>query len=245
MSITEELLRIYFDIAYNPVYDFTTGRFHHYLELQHSCIAKLDYVVSDKVLCVGIGTGNEISHVLEMNRKVSIVGIDYSRAALRRAYRKTLKSGKKIEVMVMDAQHLEFCSAVFDKIICIHLMDFVEDHARVTNEIFRVLKNGGQFVITYPSLKEGPELGYNLVRDNIRHAINNGQNPIKAFLAVLGPMLATVVYLPLLLRPKPMNYCRDELEVMISKAVVADFVIDEDPVYQDFIVYGKKIREVE
>jgi len=242
MSIAEKLLQAYFNIAYNPVYDFITARFHRYRELQHRCITKLDFKDNDKVLCVGIGTGNEISHVMEMNGKVNIVGIDYSKAALRRAYNKALRLGKEIEALIMDARNLEFAAGSFDKIICLHVMDFIEDSGKVTNEIFRVLKDGGQFVMTYPSGREDPGLGGGLIRDNIRCAISGGKHPARAFIESIGPMLASIVYLPLLLRQKQRVYCRNELEDMIAQSTVADIRIEEDPVYRDFIVYGRKLE---
>jgi ubiquinone/menaquinone biosynthesis C-methylase UbiE len=242
MSIAEKLLQAYFNIAYNPVYDFITARFHRYRELQHRCISKLDFKDNDKVLCVGIGTGNEISHVMEMNGKVNIIGIDYSKAALRRAYNKALRLGKKIEALIMDARNLEFAAGSFDKVICLHVMDFIEDSGKVTNEIFRVLKDGGQFVMTYPSGREDPGLGGGLIRDNIRCAISVGKHPARAFIESIGPMLASIVYLPLLLRQKQRAYCRNELEDMIAQSTVADIRIEEDPVYRDFIVYGRKLE---
>ena len=242
MSIAEKLLQAYFNIAYNPVYDFITARFHRYRELQHRCISKLDFKDNDKVLCVGIGTGNEISHVMEMNGKVNIVGIDYSKAALRRAYNKALRLGKEIEALIMDARNLEFAAGSFDKVICLHVMDFIEDSGKVTNEIFRVLKDGGQFVMTYPSGREDPGLGGGLIRDNIRCAISVGKHPARAFIESIGPMLASIVYLPLLLRQKQRAYCRNELEDMIAQSTVADIRIEEDPVYRDFIVYGRKLE---
>jgi len=242
MSIAEKLLQAYFNIAYNPVYDFITARFHRYRELQHRCISKLDFKDNDKVLCVGIGTGNEISHVMEMNGKVNIVGIDYSKAALRRAYNKALRLGKEIEALIMDARNLEFAAGSFDKVICLHVMDFIEDSGKVTNEIFRVLKDGGQFVMTYPSGREDPGLGGGLIRDNIRCAISVGKHPARAFIESIGPMLASIVYLPLLLRQKQRAYCRNELEDMITQSTVADIWIEEDPVYRDFIVYGRKLE---
>jgi len=242
MSIAEKLLQAYFNIAYNPVYDFITARFHRYRELQHRCITKLDFKDNDKVLCVGIGTGNEISHVMEMNGKVNIIGIDYSKAALRRAYNKALRLGKEIEALIMDARNLEFAAGSFDKVICLHVMDFIEDSGKVTNEIFRVLKDGGQFVMTYPSGREDPGLGGGLIRDNIRCAISVGKHPARAFIESIGPMLASIVYLPLLLRQKQRAYCRNELEDMIAQSTVADIRIEEDPVYRDFIVYGRKLE---
>ena len=90
MNITGKLMRAYFNYAYNPVYDFTTGQLNHYRRLQERCVDKLELEDKERVLCIGVGTGNEIPHILHRNRNVSIVGVDYSRTALQRAYRKAL-----------------------------------------------------------------------------------------------------------------------------------------------------------
>ena len=102
------LMKAYFNFAYNPVYDFVVGRLNLYRKLQEECVNKLELEDNDKVLCVGLGTGNEVFHILKMNGNVSIVGVDYSQTALRKAHRKALAWGKEIEVLPMDARHLEF-----------------------------------------------------------------------------------------------------------------------------------------
>lgn len=233
-------MQAYFNYAYNPVYDFTTGRLNRYRELQKRCVGELELEDNDRVLCVGLGTGNEIFHILEINRNVNIVGVDYSHTALRKAYQKALTWGKEIKGLVMDAQHLEFEVGSFDKVLCIHVMDFVEEDGKATDEIIRVLKDGGRFVITYPSDKEGARLGINLLKDCICHNINSGKHRAIVFLKFLVQMLVGTVYLPLLLRPKKKTYSRQELEAIITKLKTRDFHIEEDTVYQDFIVYGRK-----
>jgi len=52
-----------------------------------------------------------------------------------------------------------------------------------------------------------------------------------------------IVYLPLLFRPNRKSYSRSELEAMITQLTTGDFRIEEDAVYQDFIVYGRKLTE--
>lgn len=240
MNITGKLMHAYFNYAYNPVYDFTTGRLNRYRQLQERCVDKLKLEDKERVLCIGVGTGNEIPHVLHKNRNVSIVGVDYSYTALQRAYRKALASGKKIELLIMDARHLEFTHGSFDKVLCIHVMDFVQENEKVTDEILRVLKPGGRFVITYPSAKEGPRLGISLLSDSIRHGINSGKYHMRALAECLAQVLAGIVYLPLLYRPKRKSYSRSELEAMLTRSTDGDFQVEEDTVYQDFIVYGKK-----
>jgi ubiquinone/menaquinone biosynthesis C-methylase UbiE len=189
---------------------------------------------------VGVGTGNEVLHILQVNSNVKIVAVDYSETAFRKAYRKALASGKKIEVLNMDARCLEFAAGSFDKVLCLHVTDFVEDNRQVTSEILRVLKDGGRFVITYPSDKEGLKLGCNLLRDVIRTNLNSGKHPVKAFFELIAQMLMGFVYLPLVFRPKKKFYLRRELEAMITGLTTGHFQIEEDSIYQDFIVYGRK-----
>jgi len=243
MSFTEKLIQTYFNIAYNQVYDFVIARLSRYRKLQETCISKLEFRDNDRVLCVGVGTGNEIFHILKMNRNVHIVGVDYSNTALRRAYKKALRLGKEIEVLLMDARRLEFAAGSFDGILCLHVMDFIGDNREVTSEILRVLKNSGQYVITYPSDAEGLKLGLNLLKDSIRTNLDSGKHPVKAFFGPLAQMLVGIVYLPLFFRPKRKCYSHSELEAMIGQLTTGDFQIEEDSIYQDFIVYGRKVNE--
>ena len=240
MNATEKLMQFYFNYAYNPVYDFTTGRLHRYQILQKTCVSKVELRDNDRVLCVGVGTGNEILHILQMNRNVSITGVDYSYKALQKAYEKALQMGKEIDVLTMDAQHLEFSAGSFDKVLCIHVMDFVEENEKVTNEILRILKGGGRFVITYPSDEEGPRLGISLLSDSVRHSINSGKHRVRVLLECLAQMLVGIIYLPLLCRPKRKSYSRSELEFMLTQTTTGDCQIEEDIIYRDFIVCGGK-----
>jgi ubiquinone/menaquinone biosynthesis C-methylase UbiE len=240
MNTTRKLVQAYFNYAYNPVYDFTTGRLNRYRRLQERCVDKLELKAKERVLCIGVGTGNEILHVLRRNRKVSIVGVDYSYTALQRASKKVLAPSKEIQLLLMDARRLDFAAGSFDKVLCIHLMDFVQENGKVTNEILRVLKPGGQFVITYPSAKEGPRLGISLLSDSVRHSINSGKHRVRVLLESLAQMLVGIVYLPLLFRPRRKSYSHGELEAMLTQSTTGDCQIEEDTVYQDFIVYGEK-----
>jgi len=240
MSFTGKLIQAYFNYAYNAVYDFTTARLSHYRTLQERCVGKLEFEGKDRVLCVGLGTGNEILHILQMNGNVGIIGVDYSSTALRKAYEKVFRLGKEIELFLMDARKLEFPAGSFDKVLCLHVMDFVAENTEATSEILRVLKKWGQFVITYPSDKEGPKLGLNLLKDSIRNNLGSGKHRIRVLSELLAQMLVGIVYLPLLFRPKKRSYSRHELQTMISELTTGDFQIEEDSVYQDFIVYGRK-----
>ena len=77
MRIGTKLLKLYFDFIYNHVYDFMVGQFAAYHSLLNKCVHKLELGDGDKVLCVGVGTGNEIVHVLGMRKNVKIIDVDY------------------------------------------------------------------------------------------------------------------------------------------------------------------------
>lgn len=239
MSFSGKLIRVYFDYIYNPVYDFTTAQRALYKELQNKCIDKFEFDDGNRVLCAGIGTGNEIVHILKRNSKVSIVGVDYSSTVLRRAYKKALALGATIEALHMDIRDLKFSTGSFDKVLCLHVMDFIHDDDKATAEIIRVLRSGGEFVITYPSEKEGAKLGINLLRDSFRKEIGAG-NRLKGFSRFLAQTVMGMAYLPLLLRPKKRKYTNKELRSVFVKLAIRDFRIDAYPMYQDFIVYGRK-----
>jgi len=189
---------------------------------------------------VGLGTGNEVLHILQTNRNVKIVGIDYSKTALRKAYSKAFVWGKEIEVLMMDVRRLEFAAGSFNSVLCLHVMDFIGDKRQATEEVLRVLKDGGRFVITYPSGKEDLELGLNLLKDSIGHKVNSGKHRLRALFESLAQVVMGIVYLPLLLRRKKRPYSRDELEAMFAGLTTEHFQIEEDSVYHDFIVYGRK-----
>lgn len=239
MSLSGKLVQTYFNLVYNRLYDFSTARLNRYQRLHATCIGRLNFEDNDRVLCVGLGTGNEVFHILQRNRNVNIVGVDFSGTGLRKAYKKALKLGSKIEILFMDARHLEFPAESFDKVVCLHVMDFIHDDKVATTEIFRVLKNGGQFVITYPSHKEGPGLGVNLLTDHFRHALDSKRHRLVALFQGVAQVLVGIGYLPLIFRSKK-SYSRSELEAMMLQFSLADYEIDEDPVYQDFIIYGRK-----
>ena len=244
MRISTKLTKIYFNAVYNRVYDFIVGQYASYHRLQNICVNKLKLNDGNRILCVGVGTGNEVLQILTDNSEVSIVGIDYSETALEKACKKARARGHEIELLAMNAQNLEFASGSFDKVICVHVMDWVEEDEEIASEIIRVLRVGGQFVITYPSEKENAKLGVKVLGDTIRYNIKAGK-PLKLVTVFLSTLLGTIIYLPLLLRPRKRLYSRQELDAAFSGVVDGDFQIEEYPVYHDYIVYGTKFSEGE
>lgn len=238
-SFSDKLVGFYFDRIYNPVYDSTTAQSSAYRSLQKRSINKFEFEDGDSMLCVGVGTGNEIPCLLHRERRIDIVGVDMSERALKRAYRKGLEMGREIKLLNMDARKLQFPDESFDKVLCLHVMDFIEDDEEATREILRVLKGRGQFVITFPFKREGIGFGVSIMKDNLHQNISS-QKYGRALLELLAQLGVGIVYLPLLLRAKQRSYSRQNLEMVFEKLMPHDFQVEEDAVYMDFIVYGSK-----
>jgi ubiquinone/menaquinone biosynthesis C-methylase UbiE len=233
-------MQAYFNLVYNPVYDFTTGRLSRYRKLQTLAVSRLELNDGERILCVGLGTGNEIRHILQANKNVNIIGVDYSKTALEKARVKALKLGKEITLTFMDARKLEFANSSFDKVFCFHVLDFVADGWLVTNEILRVLKPGGRFVITYPSDSEGPSMGYKLMKEVSHDHLYSGKNRLIAVLEMTVHLITNMVYIPLLFRTQKGAYSRPEIESKLGSMDCKNVQIEKDDIYQDFIVSGAK-----
>ena len=243
MPVSEWLLSAYFNYVYTPVYDHSTARFSRYRELQKKCLARLDFRPRDRILCIGLGTGNELTRIAAVpgpEQGLKITGIDTSPAALERAREKADLVGAAVDLRIMDARSLDFPEASFDKVVCIHVMDFVDDDRAVTAEIFRVLKPGGQFVITYPSAQENSRLGGSLMSHSWRTCRQAGLSPLRAAVKLFPQTLLGLLYVPLLLRPNKKFYTREELLILYAPFPGTGIEVEEDPVYRDFIINGRK-----
>ncbi|MFC2005129.1 class I SAM-dependent methyltransferase [Chloroflexota bacterium] len=233
-------MQAYFNLVYNQIYDFTTGRLSRYRKLQSLAISKLELEDGEQILCVGLGTGNEIHRVIQANRNVNIIGVDYSKTALKKARKKALKLGKKITLKLMDVRKLEFASGSFDKVFCFHVLDFVADGWSVTNEILRVLKTSGRFVITYPSDSEGPSMGYGLMKDVANDYLYSGKNRLIAVFEMTIHLITNMVYIPLLFRKQKGAYSRAEIKSKLGSMDCKNVQIEKEDIYEDFIVCGIK-----
>jgi len=240
MTLGKKLMQWYFNFLYNPLYDFAVAPISPYQRLQKECIDKLQFNSGDSVLCVGVGTGNEIPRIIERNRDLHIVGLDTSPVALLRAQKKAMRYGKEINTLQMDAHRLELPNESFDKVICIHVMGFLENDKKATGEIMRVLKRGGQFVISYPTGTGSIRLAGEIARDMCRD-MRTGQwiGAVKQF---FGTMLGGIAYTPAASWVKPRDgfYSYESLKNMLDNIGIVDYNIEEDKIYQDLVAHGQK-----
>ena len=101
---------------------------------------------SGDVLVVGVGTGLELCL---LPKTLQVTGIDLSSRMLaiarERVARKGLRQVKALQVM--DAASLDFAAGRFDAALAPYVMSVVPSPARALDEMWRVLKPGGEIVI--------------------------------------------------------------------------------------------------
>jgi phosphatidylethanolamine/phosphatidyl-N-methylethanolamine N-methyltransferase len=234
------LMQAYFDRVYNPIYDFTIAKTSSYHRLQDACIDSLQFRPGDSVLCIGVGTGNEIFGILSRDHRVNVTGADTSGSALRRAWKRASGSREEIRLLRMDAQNLGFADHSFDKVFCHHVMGFLDDDRKATQEMLRVMKDGGQFVVTYPSGSGGVKLIGEVIKSILR-SIRSGRcrQALVESLAVTGALLGNIP-IAFWVRPNQGFYTCSDLEKLFDGLQSAEYGIENDVVYQDFIVRGRK-----
>jgi ubiquinone/menaquinone biosynthesis C-methylase UbiE len=99
------------------------------------------------VVCldVGCGTGN---YALDLAAKgLSTAGVDPSQHMLRAASAKAQRAGLHIRLVQARAERLPFSTGVFDVVLAVTTLEFVDDQEVAAREMLRVLKPGGQVVV--------------------------------------------------------------------------------------------------
>ena len=104
------------------------------------------------VLEVGVGTGLNMSFVLDRNPDGTYVGIDVAPGMLERARRRLDRlgtAGLNYRLLPGDAYGLEFADSTFDLIVSTYMFDLLpaDDFVTVITEFRRVLRPGGQALI--------------------------------------------------------------------------------------------------
>jgi ubiquinone/menaquinone biosynthesis C-methylase UbiE len=115
------------------------------------------------VLDLGTGTGVLLQFLLQ--KRFEVIGIDFSKDMIKKAKDKI---GKMQGALVLgDIENLPFQRETFDIVTAMTTLEFVKDVKRLLQEIRRVLKSGGQFILgVLTSLS-----GANFSKINIRGAV--------------------------------------------------------------------------
>jgi len=125
-----------YDIVFGPV--FRRGRL--------DAVAAAERI-GGRILEVGVGTGLSLPSYSSSTR---IVGIDISEPMLEKA-RRRVQMGKLAHVesiAVGDAENLDFPDASFDVVVAQYVVTAVPTPERALDEFLRVVRPGGEIIIT-------------------------------------------------------------------------------------------------
>lgn len=93
------------------------------------------------ILEIGVGTGKNLAYHPQGARSVAI---DLSPRMLERAVRRAERSGRQIDLVLADAQHLPFRDDVFDAAAATFVFCSVPDPVLGLSEVNRVVRGEGQ-----------------------------------------------------------------------------------------------------
>ena len=102
---------------------------------------------SARILDIGCGEGHITSLIKEAYGTAAIVGLDASLGAISSAKAKY----PEIEFMVADAYQVPFPNDYFDAIVLNNIYEHVPDPMRLLAEVLRLLRSGGEVVVSTPS----------------------------------------------------------------------------------------------
>lgn len=111
-------------------------------------ISSMSDLRGDHLLDVGCGDGSFTIPLSANYRKVT--GIDVQQQFLN-VFQHTVQSSDKFEIVNMSAESMKFESNSFDTIITIETIEHIPDLEKAAAEFFRVLKPGGELIITCPN----------------------------------------------------------------------------------------------
>lgn len=100
-----------------------------------------------KILDIGFGTGETMSFLKKILPNPNLYGVDTSPVAVGFAKSRGHKNAQK-----GSASKLPYKENMFDTTLVLDVIEHIEDDQKVVDEMFRVLRPGGEAIITVPGL---------------------------------------------------------------------------------------------
>lgn len=117
---------------------------------QNKLLPLLGDMAGRKILDIGAGTGRLSVYLAK--RGADVTAFDISEKMLEIVRRKN----KKINTKVGNAENLEFADNTFDIVVAAFLIVHLKDPTHFFDEVYRILKDDGIFVVTNINQKDAP-----------------------------------------------------------------------------------------
>jgi ubiquinone/menaquinone biosynthesis C-methylase UbiE len=125
-------------------------------------LAHLDLKAEDRVLEIGFGGGYLLDRIVSQVKHGWVAGIDNSQVMVencRRRYRAEIKAGS-VEIQWGRAEALPYPDGCFSKAASVNSIFYWRDAGQGLTEIYRVLQQGGQIVLTYTCKRDLEKKGF-------------------------------------------------------------------------------------
>lgn len=157
---------------------------------RRTAVSLLDLKPGDKVLLIGIGTGEDLKF---LPKGVKVVGVDITEDMLNIARQKAKRLGfEDAEILNMDGQNLAIKDNTFDAIILNLILAVIPDGHQCLMESYRVLKPKGKIVIFDKFLQEGKNINlFRILLNKI--TIKLGTDINRKFLDILKEIKLEIV----------------------------------------------------
>lgn len=101
-----------------------------------------------QVLEIGCGRGDFSIWLAGRYPQAEVTGVDFSETAIATARQRAASSGSGSRFKVEDAEALSFADGSFDYVISCECLEHVPRPEQMALEIHRILRPGGQFILT-------------------------------------------------------------------------------------------------
>jgi ubiquinone/menaquinone biosynthesis C-methylase UbiE len=137
-------------------YDAGPGCFAHF---GRRLVTAAEIEPGQRVLDVASGRGAVLFPCLtQVGETGEVVGVDLADEMVRITNEEAARRGTSARVQVMDAEHLDFPDATFDRVLCGFGIMFFPDQMRALGEFRRVMKSGGRLAVSTWRVTQASEI---------------------------------------------------------------------------------------
>ena len=153
-------------------YDAGPGCFAHF---GRRLVTAAEIQPGQRVLDVASGRGAVLFPCAErVGQTGEVVGVDLADEMVRATNADASQRGIPARVQVMDAEHLDFAEATFDRVLCGFGIMFLPDQMRALGEFRRVMKSGGRLAVSTWRVSQTSEIEAAMVELGIHRAKQPG-----------------------------------------------------------------------